>query len=135
MKSYAPDIPDETIQLFIDSALNLKVVQYRPYHIELEKPLPVDDFETELYRWYIEIRSHLQNSADGTKLAELLEVEPNPPQYQEEMKRYFGSKLHVVASLIGGIASQEAVKLLTHQFVPINNTLILNGLTGEAAVY
>jgi amyloid beta precursor protein binding protein 1 len=51
------------------------------------------------------------------------------------MLRYGDCKLHMIAGQMGGIASQEAVKLLTKQFVPINNTLVLNGLTGEAAVY
>lgn len=67
MKSFVPDIDDETIRLFIDNILNLKHVEYRPYHVELENPLPVDDFETEAYRWYIELRSN--ESISGAKLA------------------------------------------------------------------
>jgi hypothetical protein len=49
--------------------------------------------------------------------------------------RYEGSQLHTIASFIGGVASQEAIKLLTHQFKPINNTYVFNGITSESEVY
>jgi hypothetical protein len=32
MKSYAPEVDDESIRLFIDNVLNLKTVEFRPYH-------------------------------------------------------------------------------------------------------
>lgn len=44
----------------------------------------------------------------------------------EEMIRFAGVELHNVAALIGGIAGQEAVKIITRQFVPLNNTIIVN---------
>lgn len=36
---------------------------------------------------------------------------------------------------MGGCAAQEAIKLLTNQFVPINNTLIYNGIKQSTTVY
>lgn len=33
--------------------------------------------------------------------------------------------------MLGGVIAQEAVKLLTHQFVPLNNTFIFNGIRGS----
>ncbi|PKA52596.1 NEDD8-activating enzyme E1 regulatory subunit [Apostasia shenzhenica] len=45
-----------------------------------------------------------------------------------EMCRFGGSELHGVAAFIGGIASQEAIKLITKQFVPLNGTFIFNGI-------
>lgn len=41
-----------------------------------------------------------------------------------EFCRYGGREIHSVAAFIGGVAAQEAIKLVTHQFLPINNTLI-----------
>ena len=35
---------------------------------------------------------------------------------------------------MGGVASQEAVKLITHQYVPINHTWLYNGISSLAAV-
>lgn len=45
-----------------------------------------------------------------------------------ETCRFGGSELHNVASLMGGIASQEAIKVITAQWLPINNTFIYNGI-------
>ncbi|XP_058765528.1 NEDD8-activating enzyme E1 regulatory subunit AXR1-like isoform X1 [Vicia villosa] len=45
-----------------------------------------------------------------------------------EMCRFGAAELHAVAALVGGIASQEAIKLITRQFVPISGTYIFNGI-------
>lgn len=44
----------------------------------------------------------------------------------EEVLRFANGELHNVASFMGGAASQEVVKILTKQFVPLNNTLMVN---------
>lgn len=44
----------------------------------------------------------------------------------EEMVRFASKEVHNVAALVGGVAAQEAVKLITRQFVPLNNTLVFN---------
>eukprot|EP01114_Cavostelium_apophysatum_P008684 TRINITY_DN2138_c0_g1_i2.p1 TRINITY_DN2138_c0_g1~~TRINITY_DN2138_c0_g1_i2.p1 ORF type:complete len:556 (-),score=166.03 TRINITY_DN2138_c0_g1_i2:41-1624(-) len=49
-------------------------------------------------------------------------------KYVQEMVRYGAAELHTLASFIGGVASQEAIKLITHQYVPMDNTFIYNGL-------
>eukprot|EP00300_Choanocystis_sp_HF-7_P017639 c19784_g2_i2.p1 GENE.c19784_g2_i2~~c19784_g2_i2.p1 ORF type:complete len:518 (+),score=137.98 c19784_g2_i2:48-1601(+) len=49
-----------------------------------------------------------------------------------EMVRSGSSEIHTMASLMGGIASQEAIKLITHQFVPINNTFVYDGIRGSS---
>eukprot|EP00922_Rhytidocystis_sp_ex-Travisia-forbesii_P035852 GHVS01053217.1.p1 GENE.GHVS01053217.1~~GHVS01053217.1.p1 ORF type:complete len:832 (-),score=198.07 GHVS01053217.1:262-2496(-) len=43
-------------------------------------------------------------------------------------------ELHCVSALAGGVASQEAVKLLCRQFEPINNTFVWDGLRTLGAV-
>ncbi|XP_010510023.1 PREDICTED: NEDD8-activating enzyme E1 regulatory subunit AXL [Camelina sativa] len=45
-----------------------------------------------------------------------------------EMCRFGAAELHVVAALIGGITSQEVIKLITKQFVPMSGTYIFNGI-------
>ncbi|KAJ4851232.1 NEDD8-activating enzyme E1 regulatory subunit axr1 [Turnera subulata] len=45
-----------------------------------------------------------------------------------EMCRFGASELHAVAAFIGGIASQEVIKLITEQFVPMSGTFIFNGI-------
>ncbi|XP_042007609.1 NEDD8-activating enzyme E1 regulatory subunit AXR1-like [Salvia splendens] len=45
-----------------------------------------------------------------------------------EMCRYGAAELHSVAAFVGGIASQEVIKLITRQFVPMSGTFIFNGV-------
>ncbi|OVA11480.1 UBA/THIF-type NAD/FAD binding fold [Macleaya cordata] len=45
-----------------------------------------------------------------------------------EMCRFGGAELHTVAAFIGGIASQEVIKLITKQFVPMSGTFIFNAI-------
>jgi amyloid beta precursor protein binding protein 1 len=57
------------------------------------------------------------------------------PKHAEEMTRYGGAEVHAVAAIIGGVAAQEAVKLLTGQYVPIDNTFIHNGIAGVSGAF
>lgn len=43
-----------------------------------------------------------------------------------EMVRYSGGELHNVAAFVGGVAGQEATKVLTRQFVPLGDTIVVN---------
>ncbi|PIN22163.1 NEDD8-activating complex, APP-BP1/UBA5 component [Handroanthus impetiginosus] len=49
-----------------------------------------------------------------------------------EMCRYGAAELHAVAAFIGGIASQEVIKLITRQFVPMSGTFIFNGINHKS---
>ena len=50
-----------------------------------------------------------------------------------EFCRWGGGEMHSIASVMGGVASQEAIKAITHQYVPLNNTFIFNGSSGTTA--
>ncbi|XP_075076058.1 NEDD8-activating enzyme E1 regulatory subunit AXR1 isoform X3 [Nicotiana tabacum] len=45
-----------------------------------------------------------------------------------ELCRYGASELHAVAAFVGGVASQEVIKLITRQFIPMSGTFIFNGI-------
>jgi len=49
-----------------------------------------------------------------------------------EMCRYGAAEIHSVAAIVGGVGSQEIIKLLTSQFVPLNNLYVYNGLDGTS---
>jgi amyloid beta precursor protein binding protein 1 len=49
--------------------------------------------------------------------------------------QYGGAELHNMASLLGGVASQEVIKIVTHQYTPIDNTFIFNGLNSSSSVF
>ncbi|KAI0565934.1 NEDD8-activating enzyme E1 regulatory subunit APP-BP1 [Gracilaria domingensis] len=44
----------------------------------------------------------------------------------EEVVRYANAELHNVAAFMGGIAAQEITKIITQQFIPLDNALIVN---------
>jgi amyloid beta precursor protein binding protein 1 len=52
-----------------------------------------------------------------------------------EIVRYGGSELHTISALIGGVGAQEAVKIITHQYIPLDNTFIYNGIVGCGETY
>jgi amyloid beta precursor protein binding protein 1 len=52
-----------------------------------------------------------------------------------ELTRYSNAEIHNVASVVGGVASQEAVKIITGQYIPLNNTYIYNGIVSVGGVY
>jgi len=52
-----------------------------------------------------------------------------------EMCRFGAAELHNIAALLGGVVAQEVIKVLTHQWVPINNTLIYNGMNSTTTVF
>ena len=46
-------------------------------------------------------------------------------------RRYGGCELHAVASILGGCAAQEAIKLVTKQYVPVDNLFVFNAVKSE----
>ncbi|CAI5444914.1 unnamed protein product [Caenorhabditis angaria] len=55
-----------------------------------------------------------------------------PKNAIDEICRYGAAELHVVSSLIGGITSQEVIKLATNQYVPLENTFVFDGHTQQS---
>ncbi|XP_063244767.1 NEDD8-activating enzyme E1 regulatory subunit isoform X1 [Bacillus rossius redtenbacheri] len=55
--------------------------------------------------------------------------------YVHEICRCGAAELHSVAAFVGGCAAQETIKLITHQYKPLNNTFIYDGITSNTATY
>lgn len=55
--------------------------------------------------------------------------------FAKEITRYYNAEIHNIASVVGGVASQEAVKLITRQYVPMKGTFVYNGIAGVPGVY
>jgi amyloid beta precursor protein binding protein 1 len=52
-----------------------------------------------------------------------------------ELTRYAQAEIHNIASVVGGVAAQEAVKIITGQYVPLDNTYVFNGIASVGGVY
>ncbi|PNW87795.1 hypothetical protein CHLRE_01g002350v5 [Chlamydomonas reinhardtii] len=51
-----------------------------------------------------------------------------------EFCRFGAAELHVVAAFMGGVAAQEAIKLVTRQFVPLAGSLVYNAMSATTTV-
>ena len=51
-----------------------------------------------------------------------------------EFGRYGAAELHCVATIMGGIGAQEAIKVITRQFIPLDKTLVYNGIQSTTSV-
>jgi len=56
-------------------------------------------------------------------------------KYVHEMIRFSDSKLHTVGAFLGGVASQEAIKILIKQYTAMNHTFIYDGIHGKCQVF
>lgn len=52
----------------------------------------------------------------------------------QEVARAKGGELHNISALTGGMASQEIIKIITKQYIPIDNTCIFDGITSRTQV-
>ncbi len=52
-----------------------------------------------------------------------------------ELGRANGAELHNIAALTGGMVAQEVIKVITKQYVPIDNTCVFDGIASKAGVF
>ena len=154
-------ISEEEIRLFCCSSHFLRDLRYRSIEDELETPDPVtlsanlENSESEVV-YYVLLRAaerffemyHFY-PGDGTEGIETDSVKLRSiavsllqkwhvsggeidADQVTEFCRYGASKLHSVAAFVGGVAAQEVIKLITRQFVPLNNTWIYNAATSTS---
>ncbi|KAK4193823.1 hypothetical protein QBC35DRAFT_7253 [Podospora australis] len=55
-------------------------------------------------------------------------------QAAQEVARAEGGELHNIAALTGGMVAQETIKIITKQYVPIDNTCIFDGIHSRAQI-
>ena len=52
-----------------------------------------------------------------------------------ELVRAGGGELHNIASLTGGMVAQEVIKVITRQYVPVDNTCLFDGIASRTNVF
>lgn len=53
----------------------------------------------------------------------------------QEVRRAGGGELHNISSLTGGLVAQEALKVLTKQYVPLDNTCVFDGIGSRCEMF
>ncbi|EPX73861.1 NEDD8 activating enzyme [Schizosaccharomyces octosporus yFS286] len=152
------DIPDVVIKRFCKNVLNIKICRYKSIQEEFEFPNDLDTLlsdESSLLPWYLAFRiseqlfschphASLEKESPIVKceLNNLFEKYSLKEKYKEkvlecieELSRASGLEIHPVSSLIGGIAAQEAIKILTKHYLPINHTCIFDGVHSKTETF
>ncbi len=55
-------------------------------------------------------------------------------QAAQEVARAGGGELHNISALTGGMVAQEIIKIVTKQYIPIENTCIFDGISSRCQV-
>lgn len=71
-----------------------------------------------------DIASRVPSAADDTRVS----------QAAEEVARAAGGELHDLAAVVGGMVAQEAIKIITKQYIPVDNTCIFDGISSRCQV-
>ncbi|OJD36562.1 nedd8-activating enzyme e1 regulatory subunit [Diplodia corticola] len=66
--------------------------------------------------------------------AEYSEIQDTVRKYAAELTRAGGAELHNMAALAGGMVSQEVIKVVTKQYIPVDNTCLFDGVRSKSAV-
>jgi amyloid beta precursor protein binding protein 1 len=56
-------------------------------------------------------------------------------QAAQEVARAGGGELHNISALTGGMVAQEVIKVITKQYIPINNTCVFDGIGSRCQVF
>ncbi|KAI8911111.1 hypothetical protein EDD86DRAFT_204419 [Gorgonomyces haynaldii] len=148
-------IPDEDIQRFCKNCSLLQVIDYNSLENEYKQTQISQDELSESVFYFLFRSCNKFRQEHGRWPGDASEWEQDIPKVQQifenllksfgldpsgfedqvhEIVRCGGAELHNIASIIGGMASQEIIKLITHQYVPTDNTVIFNGVSSTTAV-
>lgn len=75
-----------------------------------------------------EIMDTVSKLVPGTKGSERM------LQSAQEVARARGGELHNISAFTGGMVAQETIKIITKQYIPIDNTCIFDGISSRCQV-
>ncbi|GAO49423.1 hypothetical protein G7K_3573-t1 [Saitoella complicata NRRL Y-17804] len=136
---------------FCKHAAWIKVMRYRSIEEEYasspktEKIASALQDSEDLMSWYLALRAHFAIDSSTVnastlsdaahKIASLAEPNENVTKACEETARANGGELHNIAALMGGIAAQEVIKVITRQYVPADNTVLFEGIGSRSQTW
>jgi len=156
------DISEEKLKFFCKQSADLQVSRFTPVSNEFDtSKIQKDNIEfwDEKGKWFLcdyaagrfqAEHGRLPGDRNTDQLADFdalkkhsdavlkefgFEADTVPDTYLKEMCRFGGSQIHTTCAYIGGVASQEIIKVLTKQWVPINNTFIYDAISGNGGSF
>lgn len=91
---------------------------------------------------YLALRatSHVESATEEEIMKHIMEEVPEAAQSErvikcaKEVARANGGELHNISALTGGMVAQEMIKVITKQYIPIDNTCIFDGISSRCQV-
>ncbi|KXG52819.1 Molybdenum cofactor biosynthesis, MoeB [Penicillium griseofulvum] len=122
--------PDNLILIFIAMQILDSVVD-EIQSSGREEDRSVDD--DALWNSHTERILALLTAADGSAVSQ--EARARIASASKELRRAQGGELHNISSLTGGLVAQEALKVITRQYGPLDNTCIFDGARSKSEMY
>ncbi|KAL8761866.1 MAG: hypothetical protein Q9194_007639 [Teloschistes cf. exilis] len=73
--------------------------------------------------------NRIDNHAEKIAILERLE-----PVLEEIARAEGGGELHNISALVGGMVAQEVIKVVTRQYIPVDNTCVFDGIGSKSGV-
>lgn len=80
-----------------------------------------------------DLLAHIASSTGGN--FDLGPAKEKSMKVAAELARAGGGELHNISALTGGMVAQEVIKIITKQYVPVDNTCVFDGITSKTAVF
>lgn len=126
------DNAESVIPVFIAlQALDHAVTEYREVPSSRSSINYLEDSDN-WSRIISKLLSYVQHT-DETGLSQ--ETRSRVFKVAKELLRAGGGELHNIAALTGGLVAQEALKVLTRQYVPLDNTFVFNGIESKGEMF
>ena len=134
----AYEVPDQTPLLWFIAlrACDAFYDQHGHYPGQDGRELALESDANDVQKHIVDIVEKVGLSENELVQSTLLSEEDEKKNaYAKEMTRYNNAEVHNIASVVGGVASQEAVKMITGQYIPIDGNYIYNGIAGVAGIF
>lgn len=110
---------------------------------EADENSPLTMIPLSLFPIYLSLvaTSHVVSASSSDILATIEKDVPGASsneriiQVAEEVARARGGELHNISALMGGLASQEVIKIITKQYIPIDNTCVFDGIKSSTQIF
>ena len=140
-RGVAMPVPESEVEQFCKNAAHVKVLTGSPLiHTRLNQPEILNALKESLNDPNA-LAPHLTPIFLSLLQTDNIDVDTKAALHKladgqefEEVQRAKHGELHNIASLTGGQVAQEAIKLITRQYVPVDNLCIFDGVASRSEV-
>lgn len=132
------DWGDRTIylaqELHDETSLFLLYICFLAYDYRADRQSPGDISERIYHSLYCADFANQLKKQSGIVIEEeavLKRVE----KFAMEMQRASDGELHNISALTGGMVAQEIIKVITKQYIPLDNTCVFDGIASKVGVF